>query len=129
MSRSIADSLVDQHAWLSDAYRAAGDIKRAKAERLEEERVLSAELAADPKAMDLRDSAIALQRALAALESQMGDNPAALSRLVRALAEARKMAAFDPANKEWAKNVDRLSADISKIHSMRNSKEKHDVSQ
>lgn len=108
----VADELMDQHAWLSDAYRAAGDLRRAEAERLVEERILNARISADPKNMDLKDTWVALQRALAALENQSKDDKAALTRLNHALIVAKSMAEFDPKNNEWNKTVARVSADI-----------------
>ena len=128
MSRSTMDELVDQHAWLADAYHAKGDLLRAEAERTIEERLLKAEIAVDPKAMDLQDTWIALQRAMAALERQRGNTDAALARLERALNKAEEMAAYDPLNREWAKTVMRVEADIAntkQVHARKENSNAH----
>jgi tetratricopeptide (TPR) repeat protein len=121
-STATSDALMNQHGWLSDAYRSAGDLSAAKAERLKEEQILNARIDADPSNMELKDTWISLQRAIAALESQSGENGVALVRLSKALAVSKTLVQFDPNNKEWAKNVARVSSDISTLNQLNNSR-------
>jgi len=78
-------------------------LNRAKAERLIQEHLLDALVARDPRNMDLKDTWLALQRALATLEKQSGHKSTALARLQKALAIIQGMIRFDPTNREWNK--------------------------
>ena len=102
LKRPVGQDLVNRHGWLADAYRKAGRPDQAMAHRLAEERILDPLIQADPLNLDLRQSWLTLQRALAALEYGQGRKPDAKARLVRALDVARLMAAFNPQNSEWS---------------------------
>jgi tetratricopeptide (TPR) repeat protein len=112
----IMSDVINAHAWLADAYRIAGDLARAKSERLTEERILDAQIAADPKNMDLRDSWVATQRDLAGIEKQSGDAKAARAGLEHARAVLDEMVRFDPRNQRWIANRDRITHDLSELH-------------
>jgi len=115
LTNEIADDLIDRHAWLADAYRLKGDSARARSERLTEERMLEARIAAEPKNMDLKDTWIALQLALAKLDEQAGDPASARTRLERALAVSDSMIAYDGKNNEWTKERSRVIETLNKI--------------
>jgi hypothetical protein len=94
--------IINRHAWLADAYRAAGKPTRARAERLLEEHLLNAQMADDPNNMHLQEMWVALQRALALLDLDAGQKIAARQRLLRVLDKLNTMTKFEPANKAWA---------------------------
>ena len=119
ISGDRASNLIDRHAWLADAYRAAGQIDRAKAERFAEERILNAQIAGDPNNMDLKDTWIALQRALAQIDMLQGDKAVARERLAHALATADDMTKFDPTNKQWAGLRSVLRKEAAGLHTPR----------
>jgi tetratricopeptide (TPR) repeat protein len=99
--RGIDDFVMNCHANLADAYRLSHDVIRAKSERLAEEKLLDRQIAVDPKNMELKDTWIALQRALADLDAQQGNHLAAQAHLNQALTAADEMIRFDPSNKRW----------------------------
>ncbi len=113
---AITDDFVDVHAWLGDAYLYAGDLERAKSERLKEEQILDRQIAADPKNMDLKDTWVILQRALAVIEGRSGDKAAARVRLDRALATIDDMIRFDPKNQSWSKERESIERNLSAFH-------------
>ncbi len=113
-SPDISNDLINRHSWLADAYRANGEYAKAKAERLVEEAILARMIAADPKNLDIRDTWVALQRALAKLELQDGKTAEAVARLERALVALDGMLAFDPANNEWLKQRTRIGNELLK---------------
>jgi hypothetical protein len=98
----MQSDLANRHAWLAQAYRAAGDTPRSLTERLAEEEILAELLATDPKNMDLKERWVGLQRALAGLEFRAGRPADSRARLLRARAEITDMIAHDPANQVWA---------------------------
>jgi hypothetical protein len=104
--------VINQHAWLADAYVAAGDLDRGKAERLEEERLLEPLMAADPKDMPLREQWVALERALARIEVMQDRRDLARTRLLRARDGIDQMLLFDPANERWRKQRDNLTREL-----------------
>jgi tetratricopeptide (TPR) repeat protein len=112
----VADDLINAHAWLADAYYYSGDLVDAKSERLEEEQILDKQIAADHKNMDLRDTWVTMQRALALIEAQSGNKPAALARLSRALATVQSMIQFDPKNQRWNEDRALIEKNLSTLH-------------
>jgi tetratricopeptide (TPR) repeat protein len=115
-SSGITSDVVNVHAWLADAYRINGELARAKSERLEEEQILDGQIAADPKNMDLRDSWVATQRALAILENLAGDRNAARLRLTRDLKTVEDMTRTDPANQRWNKAHRQIEDELATLH-------------
>jgi tetratricopeptide (TPR) repeat protein len=114
-TNDMQNDLVNRHAWLADAYVAVGDIRSATASRLRQERLLQQLIAVDPKNMDLKDSWISLQRALARLEIMNHQQELARHRLVSTLAMLETMIAFDPKNKNWREQHDRIQTTISHL--------------
>ncbi|HEY0300360.1 MAG TPA: toll/interleukin-1 receptor domain-containing protein [Rhizomicrobium sp.] len=108
----LAEKLINRHGWLADAYRASGDLGRAKAERLAEERLLDRLIAADPKNADFRDTWISLQRAYALLEMDVGRFAIAHARLKRAHDEITRLINLDPANRRWIDQLKRIESDL-----------------
>ncbi len=111
----VQDDLINRHAWLADAFRADGEFTRARQERLIEEGLLRRRMAEDPKNLALQDSFVALQRAIALLDVQKEDTPAAKVRLTRALAILDVMTSFDPANKDWANQRRGIAATLAAL--------------
>jgi tetratricopeptide (TPR) repeat protein len=118
-TEDVTTNLIDRHAWLSDAHRASGNVGKAIAERLIEERMLNGLIERDPKNMDLKDTWVALQRALAALDKQAGHAGAARARLQHALNVIEQMIRYDQANNEWIKDRDRVSTDINNLEALK----------
>jgi hypothetical protein len=123
-SDAITDMLIERHVWLADAYSAAGDFVRARAERLTEARILDKRMTADPKNMDLKDSWIAMQRGLARLDIHDGNLAAARSRLERARAAAYEMIKFDASNKGWLRLKTLIEEDLDALTRKTSTKEK-----
>jgi len=111
-TRETVNDLIERHAWLADAYFAAGDFPRSKSERLMEGRLLDGLMKADPKNRDLKDTWIILQRALAGIEQSQGQIGAARARLEKALAAADEMIRFDDKNDEWRKSRTQIQKDL-----------------
>ena len=120
-SAEITNDLIERHAWLADAYRANGNMTEAKQNRLIEESLLEAQITADPKNMDLRDTWLALQRALSILAILEGRKDEARSRLEHARSTVEDMIKVDPTNNEWAKMRDMIKADLQKLEVSSNS--------
>lgn len=114
----IEADVANRHGWLADVYRAQNDNNRALAHRLVQERVMTEMLAADPLNMKLRSAWIAVQRILAYMGAEMGQQKAAVARLENATKISDEMLVFDPSNKMWVQQRAKLSSDITKISSM-----------
>jgi hypothetical protein len=99
--QGLADDLVTRHAWMGDAYFAAGDKPGVLRERLTQDRLLSERLAGDPRNMSLRYVWVVLQRELARLEKEQGRVEAGRARMRRASAALDEMLAFEPSNRRW----------------------------
>ncbi len=114
-STEIDDTLINDHAWIADAYRINGDFVHARVERDTEERILDKRMAGDPKNMDAKDTWIALQRAFAKLDVHDGNVADARVRLGQALASVDEMIKFDPDNNEWKKQRKRIEKDLAAL--------------
>jgi hypothetical protein len=108
----VAADLVNRHAWLSDAYVDAGDLSSALEQRQLQQKLLDELLSADPQNMDLKDTWVVLQRAVAGLEYRAGRADAARRRLVTAQRVVAEMIAFDPENQVWRQRQDGLAAGL-----------------
>lgn len=111
----IADDIVNRHAWMADAYLAAGDAARARAERLEEEQILDGQIAHDPKNMHLKSVWVALQIALARLDEAANRTTEARSRLTNTLPTLVAMIHFDPTNEAWRAQRVWIDTELSKL--------------
>ncbi len=112
----IIDDIINAHAWLADAYFANGNWNRANAERLEEEHLLDQRITADPKNMDLKETWVVAQRALALIEERSGRTEAARARLRRVLAVVENMIRFDPKNRSWGEDREMVERNLSELH-------------
>jgi hypothetical protein len=108
----LANDLINRHAWMADAYAAAGDPREALGERLIQERLLAKQIVADPKNMHLKKVWIIQQRSLAALELGVGQRDRARTRVLRARDLLRQMRAFDPENGEWARLLTKMESAV-----------------
>ncbi|MGD0191709.1 MAG: toll/interleukin-1 receptor domain-containing protein [Rhizomicrobium sp.] len=116
LRNGIADDLIDGYAWMADAYFYSDDLLDAKKYRLQEEQILDAQIRADPRNMDLKDTWITMERALALIESDSGDKAAAAARLNRLLVVVQDMARFDPKNRSWAEERVLIERNLSSLH-------------
>jgi hypothetical protein len=96
--KSIENDLMNSLGNMADAYRVNHDIARARAQRREEEKLVDSELAGDSKNMDLKDTWITIQMALAELDREEGHREAAVARLIGAKQAADSLHHFDPSN-------------------------------
>jgi tetratricopeptide (TPR) repeat protein len=113
----IEQDLISRRAWLADAYRASGDLARAREQRLAQEQALDALIAADPKNMSLRSDWVSLQNALASLDFAQGQTSAGRERLQSARDTLDEMIAYDPKNWVWAKKRAGITARLKCLHS------------
>jgi hypothetical protein len=109
----IIDDVINRHAWMADAWFAAADLARARAERLEQQRLLDGRVAADPKNMRLKSVQVNLELALARLEEAEGRKAAARRRLLNALDTQSSMVRFDPSNKDWVEQKEWITRKLS----------------
>jgi hypothetical protein len=72
-------------------------------------------MAADPRNMDLRHTWVVLQRALAKLDADIGEEASARRRLREVAAAVGELTRFDPANGEWRKQEVLLARDLSNL--------------
>lgn len=115
MTTASMSDLAERHAWLADAYFFAGDLSRSKSERLTQEKLLNALIAADPRNMDLKDSWVVLQLAFAKIEMRQGDHNGARQRFEKALAVVEAMIRFDATNHQWAQSRTNILKEISTL--------------
>lgn len=107
--------VANRQAWLADAYRAAGDLGRARAIRAEQARLIDRLLARDPRNMDYKDLWVTLQYSVAALEADAGETASARKRLEAALRTVEKMIAADPENQRLVRRKLRINQDLARL--------------
>jgi len=95
--------LANGYAWLADSQAALGHFDRARETRLKEQQVLLALSAAEPKNELYRRDLLGNALGLARIDLRQGRRAEGVRRLEEALAEARRLAAGDPANAKIAK--------------------------
>jgi hypothetical protein len=114
--RQVAQDLVDYHAWLADAYYINNDRAGENTHRHLQEKILLNLIQQDPKNMLLKSRWIAVQLILAQIEADSSARrEKALARLAAASAASDNLIAFDPSNKEWADQKQRVEAIARKI--------------
>ena len=113
---AMAVDLANSHGWLADVYRAKGDRGDALAHRLIQERILNDLMKSDPKNMRFKTLWIGVQRILAWMDAESGQQKSAIARLQQATAILDQMIAFDPNNKAWAQERAKLASDMVKLN-------------
>jgi tetratricopeptide (TPR) repeat protein len=108
----FAADLANRHAWLADAYLAAGRLDAAFAERKTQERLVMDLVARDPRNADVRDIEVTLYLGLAKLEKRAGRMRAARAHLLTALALVQRMIQLDPSNQMWRQRASRVRRDL-----------------
>lgn len=121
------EDLVNRHAWMADAYRAAGDLDRALDHRLAEEKLLAAQLVRDPRNMRLRKAWVVQQRAIAALEIRLGRQEPSRTRLIKAKAVISEMTKFDPENQDWRRLEERVATALAYLTTQTTKREPEDA--
>jgi hypothetical protein len=116
-SSGIEADLINRHAWLADAWRANGDLARARAERLIEETLLVTQMKNDPLNTDLKEDWVSHQLALATIAEALGQKDEARTRLDQAKAVIDSMIAFDPDNHAWSHERTYIETELSKLAS------------
>ncbi|MFL5297947.1 MAG: TIR domain-containing protein [Phenylobacterium sp.] len=108
----VADDLINRHAWMADAHLAARDPRAALKERLAEEELLKARIAADSKNMRLQKAWVVQQKELANLEVGQGQLAQARARVIAANTKLSELMTFDPQNEDWARLRTSLDAAV-----------------
>ena len=101
-SADIQVDIADAHGWIADCRRAQKQYARARESRRDEERILRALQAADPKNRMYAASLQFNAMAQAVIDLEDGDPRGAAARLLGAWETARTLAAADPDDKEQA---------------------------
>jgi tetratricopeptide (TPR) repeat protein len=109
--------IANRHAWLSDAYRLAGDVATARRERIAQEGLLESLMQSDPTNVKVKESWAGAQRALARLDYWAGDFPAALARAGKCKSALLDMIKQEPANEGWRKQLREVDRSIDAIKS------------
>lgn len=110
--RAVASDMVNRHAWMADAYQRAGDLKRARVERDESAKIISAQLAERPGDRNIRADWVALQLAYASLAYAADDRAGALARLAEARQESDRLLREDPEYTRAKRLLDQVDRSI-----------------
>ena len=108
------DTIANHHAWLADAYLAAGNLMSAREERIREGEILDRALAGDPADMNLKTDWVAQQIGLAELDATEHKTSESARRLTATLTVLEKMIAHDPENKRWRDQKAWIQAELHK---------------
>lgn len=117
--KSLAGGTMNCLGNMADAYRINHDTNRARAERYAEQKILDREMRADPKNMDLVDTWIALQIALAELDSDDGRIAAAQDRMSATLHSAEALYRFDPTVKRSGTQREFIRQELQRLNAKR----------
>ncbi|HEX8448815.1 MAG TPA: toll/interleukin-1 receptor domain-containing protein [Allosphingosinicella sp.] len=104
--------IANRHAWLADAYRAAGNPSEAVKHRETERKIIERLLSTDPNNAKLRAVWLWSLRGRAKLEFDLHRPNEGRARLRHVLTELDKLVALDPDNKEWRKGRDEVRKEI-----------------
>jgi tetratricopeptide (TPR) repeat protein len=113
--RALMGDVVNRHAWMADAYDAAGDWKSERAEWLAAEALLQEQRAADPLNKHLLKVWIVQQRGIAKTDVRLGNFPEAHRRLSAALDKLEELTRLDPDNGDWGKLKSNISSALSYV--------------
>ena len=98
---TMTKDLANRHAWMADAYRAAGDWPNAVRHRDSELALLERQLARDPANVKFRAARLWSLRGRAKIDLDTGQGDAARVRLIAVLGQLDALIRLDPANIEW----------------------------
>lgn len=98
---AMIKDLANRHAWMADAYRAAGDWPNAVRHRDSELALLDRQLARDPANVKFRAARLWSLRGRAKIDLDTGRTDAARERLTAVLGQLDALIRLDPANIEW----------------------------
>lgn len=104
----FTQDLINRHAWMAQAYAAAGNLQGSMQQRQEQERLLESEIRRDPRNMRLKAVWTVLQRELAGIEVRLGYWDAPKRRVLEAKQEIDRLLRFDPDNADWLAQRARL---------------------
>lgn len=105
--------VANRHAWVADAYRKLlHNLPAARRHRDAESAILQRLLRAEPNDAKLERKRIWSERAIAALEREMGAIDAGTVRLERAIGDLAKLVAQDPANRSLAQTLDEMKDEL-----------------
>ena len=93
--------VANRNAWMADAWRASGNLDRAREQRLRQQARLHELVAATPDNLDYRDAAMVGHLSLGDLLKASGDIQGARSQYAEALTIARQLVEADPQNNGW----------------------------
>jgi len=110
-------NLANRHGWLSQVHKAAGDFDAAIRDRKAEGRILDRLMQEEPRAADLKEKWVAMQRALSGLEYLTGQDESARARLLRTRVVVDDMIALEPANTAWSELKRDVEATLALVES------------
>lgn len=114
------DDLVNRFGWVSEVYRASGDMTAAFKQRESQEALLRQLMRKDPQNMAYKSEWIATQRIMAWMEYWRGDKPGAIGRMKRAAHAIDELAEFDRINARWEEQRQAIEADLMKLSNYEN---------
>ncbi|MEW5685590.1 MAG: toll/interleukin-1 receptor domain-containing protein [Pseudomonadota bacterium] len=106
--QKLSQDLINRHAWMAQAYAAAGNLQGSMQQRQEQERLLEGEIQRDPRNMRLKAVWTVLQRELAGVEVRLGYWDTPKKRVHEAKQEIDRLLRFDPDNADWIAQRARL---------------------
>lgn len=115
----LGRQLANRHGWMAEAFKAANRNEEAMRERRAAEAILIQLMRVEPRAMDLKQQWIAMQRSMSGLDFRAGRQERARERLQQALASLDEMIAFEPANEEWRRQRARILSNLEYIDNAR----------
>lgn len=107
---SLSDQrdLANRHAWYSDALRLTGNLESARMHRIEQARLLTRSLGRDPRNAEIIARRVGSNRALATINTLLGNYAEAEDHVARARADANALINLDPKNREWRSLSDKV---------------------
>lgn len=104
------ENVANRHAWLADAWEAAGNPEKRVAHRLRQAAIVESLTRAEPENIDYREFWMLTLIGLSETLLETGDRKEAQRRVAQALGIANDLLAHDPANSFWeGKRVDILA--------------------
>lgn len=109
-------NVANRHAWVADTYRKLlHNLPAARRHRDAESAILQRLLKSEPNDAKLERKRIWSERAIAALEREMGARAAGTARLAAAIRDLEKLVAQDPANRSLAQTLGEMKQEWQRV--------------
>jgi tetratricopeptide (TPR) repeat protein len=116
---SLREDLVNRHGWMADAWKASGDWRRARTERVVQERILKELLAEDPLNTSYQKSWIRMQIAMSDFYLRDPNPNVGLNKLYLASNMLNRLILLDPSNEQLRLRKRDLDKKVSALSSNR----------